>query len=56
MEMNCWPLLSKKTIVADDSGCVTHCSKRRMLDEKACNAGSEAAEWKPIARRFGAVI
>jgi hypothetical protein len=44
MDMNYWTLLLKKTIVADGSGCVSHGSKRRMLEGKACNVGCEAAE------------
>jgi hypothetical protein len=43
-EMNYWPLLSKKTIIADGSGYVGHGSKRRLLDGKAYNARFEAAE------------
>jgi hypothetical protein len=54
-EMNWWPLLSKRTTAAGGIGCVGHGSRKRMLDRNACNAGSEAIEWKPIARRCGAV-
>ena len=56
MERNCWPLLSKKTIVADGSMCCGHSSSSRMLEGKACVVGVDVTEWRPTARRCGDVV
>ena len=49
MERNCWPLLSKKAIVADDSMCCAHSLSNRMLEGKACVVGVDVVVRRPMA-------
>ena len=56
MERNCWPLLSKKMIVAAGSMHCGHGSRSRMLEGKACVVGVDVAVWRPMARRCGDAV
>jgi hypothetical protein len=51
IERNCWPLLSKKTIIADGRMHYGHSLSSRVLEGNTCVVGGDIVVWRPMARR-----